>query len=40
MERTYSGVNEQYRQELDDRRAEMDAIIDQLDLVDLDRHKE
>jgi hypothetical protein len=27
-ERTYTGVNEQYRQELDDRRAEMDILID------------
>lgn len=37
MERTYSGVNVQYRAELDKKRTEMDAIIDQLDLVDLDK---
>ena len=39
MERTYSGVNEQYQKELDERRADMDEIIDQLDLIDLDKDK-
>ena len=29
-ERTYTGVNEQYRQELDDHRAEMDKLIDEI----------
>ena len=37
MERTYSGVNVQYKAELDKKRTEMDAIIDQLGLVDLDK---
>jgi hypothetical protein len=30
MERTYGGVNEAYRKELDDRRAEMDKLIDEM----------
>ena len=38
-ERTYSGVNEQYRAELDEQRAEMDEIIAQLDLIDLDKEQ-
>ena len=37
MERTYRGVNEAYRKELDERRAEMDTIIDKLDLADFDK---
>lgn len=37
MDHTYAGVNAKYKQELDEHRAEMDAIIDQLDLVDLDK---
>jgi hypothetical protein len=34
---TYKGVDEQRRQELEDQRAEMNALIDQLDLRDLDQ---
>ena len=37
MNRTYKGVNEQYRQELDDQRAEMNKLIDKLELRDLDK---
>ena len=37
MNRTYKGINEQRRQELDEQRAEMDALIDELELRDLDK---
>jgi hypothetical protein len=33
---TYEGVNEQRRQELEDRRAEMDELLDSLGLVEFD----
>jgi hypothetical protein len=33
---TYEGVNEQHRQELEDRRAEMDELLDSLGLGELD----
>jgi hypothetical protein len=35
MERTYRGVNEQYKAELDEQRAEMDDLLEQLDLGDI-----
>jgi hypothetical protein len=35
--RTYEGVNEQRRQEMEDRRAEMDELLDSLNLRDLDK---
>lgn len=34
---TYEGVNEEYRAELEARRAEMDEIVSQLDLKDYDK---
>lgn len=37
MNRTYLGVNEKYRAELEAKREEMDAIIAQLDLEDYDK---
>lgn len=37
MERTYRGVNEQYKAELDEQRAEMDALISEILLKE---HKE
>ena len=37
MERTYRGVNEQYKAELDEQRAEMDELISELSLKE---HKE
>lgn len=37
MNRTYKGINEQRRQEMEDRRAEMDELLDSLNLRDLDK---
>ena len=37
MNRTYVGINEQRRQEMEDRRAEMDELLDSLNLRDLDK---
>lgn len=37
MEHVYEGVNEEYRAELDAKRAEMDEIVAQLDLEDYDK---
>lgn len=36
MEHTYEGVNEQLRQEMKDRREEMDEMLDSLSLRELD----
>lgn len=37
LDRTYEGVNKEYQAQLDAKRAEMDAMIDRLDLKDLDK---
>ena len=37
LDRTYEGVNEKYRAELEAKRAEMDEIVSQLDLEDYDK---
>lgn len=37
LDHTYAGVNAEYKKELDDRRADMDKFIDELDLIDLDK---
>ena len=37
MNRTYAGINEQRRQELEDQRAEMNKLLDELELRDLDK---
>lgn len=37
MNRTYEGVDQKYRQAIEAQKAEMNAIVDQLDLRDLDR---
>lgn len=37
LDRTYEGVNEEYREQLDQQQAEMNTLIDQLNLEDLDK---
>jgi len=37
LDRTYEGVDEKYKEEIDARRAESDEIIAQMDLIDLDK---
>ena len=37
LDHTYTGVNAEYKKELDSKRVEMDEIIAHLDLIDLDK---